>query len=90
MYNSKTFKYSDDWEHFRENHDAVKDALLSPQKERKAFAIIKEKKVNISMLYHIVFILRADYDDCKRNNGSVFITFAIQKATSLQKMSFIH
>ena len=90
LYNSKTFKYSDDLERFLESYDAVKDALLSAQKERKAFAIIKEKKVNISTLYHVVFILKADYDDCKLNNDSVFITFVIKKATSLQKMSFIH
>ena len=72
LYNSKTFKYTDDWERFRENYDAVKDALLSAQKEHKAFVIIKEKKVNISTFYHVVFILKADYDDCKLNNGSVF------------------
>lgn len=72
LYNSKTFRYTDDWERFRENYDAVKDALLSAQKEHKAFEIIKEKKVNIGRFYHVVFLLKAGYDGCKRNNGSSF------------------
>ncbi len=37
---------------------------------KKVFKILKEKRVNIPHFYHVVFVLRKDYESCKLNNNN--------------------
>ena len=41
------------------------------EKELKALEILKEKRVNIGCFYHVVFVLKKDYESCKLNNNNI-------------------
>ena len=43
LYNSKTFKYNDDWECFREHYDAIKDTILGVQKEHNSVNLLMQE-----------------------------------------------
>lgn len=58
------------------------------EKALKTLDIIKEKKVNIGIFYFAVFILKADYDDCKLNNCSVMYNICDSKKDFLTKEEF--
>ena len=40
-------------------------------KLKKALEIIKKKRVNIGCFYHVVFVLKKDYESCKLNNNNI-------------------
>ena len=57
-------------------------------KKIKAFEIIKEKKVNIGTFYHVVFILKAGYEDCLLNNNTTAFNICDTRKEFLTKEEF--
>ena len=68
--------------------DCIKQTLIKAQKEHNILDLIKKKKVNIGTFYFVVFILKADYDNCKLNNSSVMYNICDTKKDFLTKEEF--
>ena len=58
------------------------------EKSLNALEIIKEKKVNISNFYHVVFTLKANYAECKLNNNTVLFNICDTKKEFLTEEEF--
>lgn len=68
-------------EHYSNEIETIRKSL-------KALEIIKEKRVNIGVFYHVVFILKASYDGCKANNKTVLYNICDVKKDFLTKEEF--
>lgn len=55
---------------------------------KKVFKILKEKKVNIDCFYHVVFVLKRDYESCKLNNNNIMFNICDTKKEFLTHEEF--